>query len=130
MAWNDDDVERWLTDWPLPQDFTWKGETVWPRYQLKHGYGQWLRTAGPYHPALRGLFGLIAAIIKAIPAGHPMPTPEQLQAELKAYETVQETLGVDDEPAAEIGRGMAKAAADREALTTPLAESWPEDTQS
>lgn len=97
MAWNDDDVERWLSDFPLPQDFTWHGEKVWPRYQLRAGYGQWLRTAGSYHVALRGLFRLIAEIIKAKPIGAPMPTPDELAAELRAYESVQGSLGVDDD---------------------------------
>lgn len=136
MAWNDDDVERWLSDFPLPQDLTWRGERVWPRYALRAGYGQWLRTAGSYHAALRGLFRLVAEILKAKPVGAPMPTPEELAAELRAYEAVQGTLGVEDDADAplkttvadaiggaaierldEIGRGMARAREERDQHT-------------
>lgn len=101
-TWNDDDVEQWLTDWPLPADFTWNGQKVWPRYQLKHGYGQWLRTAGSYNPALRGLFRLICEILQAVPDGQAMPTVDQLVAALAAHAAQQPTLGLElDTPPAD-----------------------------
>lgn len=79
MAWTDDDVEAWLTDFPLPKDFVFNGEKVWPRYRVKRGYGYWLRTAGPYHPALRGLFRLIVRIVtRRVEREQPLPTPEEL----------------------------------------------------
>lgn len=125
MAWTDEDVERWLNDWPLPKDFVWRGEVVYPRYQLKHGYGQWLRTAGSYHPALRGLFRLCCSVIQALPTGAPMPSPEALAALLRPHEP-KEQAGLElDAEAPEIGRGVAKAAAERDGLTQPLGEAWP-----
>lgn len=117
MAWEREDTERWLNDYPLPADFTWRGEKVWPRYQVKHGYGQWLRTSGPYHVALRGLFALVHDLLAAVPAGAAMPAPEDLAAQLRALETVQGTLGLEaDEPA---GRRPA------DHLTSQLGEAWP-----
>lgn len=99
MAWTDQDVEKWLADYPLPADFTWHDERAWPRYQLKQGYGQWLRTAGSYHPALRGLFRAVCDLIQAIPAGAPMPSPDELAAQLRTLESVQGTLGLGSETA-------------------------------
>jgi hypothetical protein len=112
MAWTDEDVEAWLNDWPLPADFTWKGERVWPRYALKHGYGQWLRTAGSYHPALQGLFRLACQVIQGLPVGTPMPTPAQLVLALKKFETVQEALPIGDVVA-------------NDTLQQPMREAWP-----
>jgi len=91
-GWDRDDVERWLNKYPLPADMMFGGEKVWPRYQLKKGYGFWLRTAGPYHKALRGLFGLVVEIIQAVPVGKPMPTPEELQILVSNHERAQGTL--------------------------------------
>jgi hypothetical protein len=99
MAWTDQDVENWLADYPLPADFTWQGERAWPRYQLKQGYGQWLRTAGSYHPALRGLFRACCDLLQAIPTGAPLPTPDELAAQLRSFEAVQGTLGLGSETA-------------------------------
>lgn len=98
MPWEREDTERWLKDYPLPADFSWNGEAARPRYQLKEGYGFWLRTAGPYHPALRGLFKLIHEILAEKSAvGARAPTPEELAAELTAYAALQGTLGLEDD---------------------------------
>ena len=91
-GWTPDDVERWLNDFPLPMDLRFRGAVVFPRYKLKKGFGFWLRTAGPYHPALRGLFNLIVQIIQGIPVGKPMPTPEQLADQIRAHEAAQGVL--------------------------------------
>lgn len=107
-TWNDEDVENWLNDYPLPADFTWGGEKAWPRYQLKFGYGQWLRTAGSYHPALRGLFRLCCDVLQQWPTGQDMPTAEQLAIALQAEVTMGGALELD--PAADIGRGVDFAA--------------------
>ncbi|MFA6959922.1 MAG: hypothetical protein WC205_04125 [Opitutaceae bacterium] len=92
MSWREDDVMRWLNDNPLPKDLTFRGEIVWPRKVLKKGYGFWLKTSGPYHPALRGLYNLVVQIIQAIPVGKPMPTPEQLADKIRAHEAAQGVL--------------------------------------
>lgn len=92
MAWTRDDVERWLNDYPLPKDFVFRGEKVWPRYQLKKGYGFWLKTAGPYHVALRGLFQLCVQLIQEVPVGAPMPSPDELAARIRYWETLQAEL--------------------------------------
>jgi hypothetical protein len=109
MSWEREDTERWLTDYPLPADFVWNDEVVWPRYELKNGYGFWLKTAGPYHPALRGLFGLVHDILaeKSV-TGARAPSPDELAAELRAYATVQATLGIEDPapPPAATGQGI------------------------
>lgn len=108
MPWEREDTERWLKDYPLPPDFVWNGEKVWPRYQLQHGYGQWLATAGSYHPALRGLFALIHDILAEKSAtGARAPTPDELASELRAYATLQGTLGIEVE---EIPKPAAPAA--------------------
>lgn len=91
-GWNADDVERWLNDFPLPADLEFNGEKVWPRYRLKKGYGFWLRTSGPYHRALRGLFNLVVQIIQAVPVGKIMPTPEQLAEQIRAHQAAQGVL--------------------------------------
>lgn len=79
--WLPDDTERWLTDFPLPATFLWNGERAYPRYTAKKGYGFWLRTAGPYHPALRGLFMLCHSTLAALrPGVDRMPSGEQLAA--------------------------------------------------
>lgn len=85
MPWLPEDTERWLTDYPLPANFVWNGERAYPRYTLKKGYGFWLRTAGPYHAALRGLFALCHQILAGMPVGAPMPSSTQLIEELKRY---------------------------------------------
>jgi hypothetical protein len=81
--WTPDDTELWLTQNPLPQDFTWPhrkpnadGSDNWqpvlPSYRLHKGYGFWLRTT-PYFP---GLFEEIHAILLAI--GNELPTADAL----------------------------------------------------
>lgn len=90
--WTRDDVERWLTDYPLPATFVWNGTRAYPRYTLKKGYGFWLRTAGPHYPALRGLFVLCCDILIGLPTGTPMPTREQLAELLQRYVGKQESL--------------------------------------
>lgn len=113
-AWSRDDTERWLTDWPLPSDFIFRGAVAWPRYRAKFGYGQWLRTAGPYHAALRGLFLLIHEILAQIPVGHAMPTTDQLVARIREAESTQGELPLSAEDVADPNPpGMAAAAARR-----------------
>ncbi len=125
-TWQDDDVERWLNDYPLPADFMWGGEKAWPRYQLKKGYGQWLRTAGSYHPALRGLFRSICDLLQVWPVGQDLPTPDELAAELKAGESVTDSLGLElDETPSGIGRGVDFAAKLREIRANPPPETPP-----
>lgn len=86
MAWLPEDTERWLTDYPLPATFVWNGTRAYPRYTLKKGYGFWLRTAGPYHPALRGLFALCHQILASLrPGVDKMPSGTQLAEELQRY---------------------------------------------
>jgi hypothetical protein len=97
MSWEREDTERWLNDFPLPAEMTFRSEKVWPRYQLKKGYGFWLRTAGPYHPALRGLFALIHEFLLAVPVGQPMPTPELLADRVRAWEGMQAELPLSSE---------------------------------
>lgn len=101
MSWTREDTERWLNDYPLPKDFTFCGERVWPRYRLKKGYGFWLRTSGPYHPALRGLFGLCHEFLAEIPVGEAMPYPEQLAARITECESRQGELVLAPEDTAE-----------------------------
>ena len=92
MYWTREDTERWLNDYPLPADMTFRGEKVWPRYALKKGYGFWLRTAGPYHVAMRGLFALIHQFLEEVPVGSPMPTGEILMAKVNHWERLQQDL--------------------------------------
>lgn len=108
-TWTDEDTEKWMNDYPLPADFSWKGEKAWPRYTLKNGYGQWLRTAGSYHPALRGLWRSICELLQEWPVGKDMPTPEEMVYELRARETMGGLLEVDDDAPA-LGRGVDFAA--------------------
>ena len=91
MSWRDDDVERWLNDYPLPVDFLWRGQRVWPRYQLKKGYGFWLRTT-PYH---QGLFEICRDILVNWMVGQPMPDGDQLAVLLKRFEIEQGLLPLD-----------------------------------
>jgi hypothetical protein len=97
MSWDRDDTERWLSDYPLPRTMTFRGEIVWPSYHLKKGYGFWLRTAGPYHKQMRGLFVLIHEFLSAVPTGQPMPTSEILADRVRAWEQMQAELPLSDE---------------------------------
>lgn len=99
-TWTREDVERWLTDFPLPANFTFNGARVWPRYQLRCGYGQWLRTAGPYHVALRGLFSLVCEILISWPVGQVMPTPEELAEKISDHMAAQGELMLTPEDTA------------------------------
>lgn len=84
--WTHDDTERWLTDYPLPATFRWNGERAYPRYTLKKGYGFWLRVAGQYYPALRGLFAICHEILASLRPGiDPMPDGEQLAARVQSW---------------------------------------------
>jgi hypothetical protein len=96
-AWTREDVERWLTDYPLPANFTYNGARAYPRYRLRCGYGQWLRTAGPYHAALRGLFGLVCDIIIGWPVGQPLPTPDELAQKIREAAAAQGELIFSEE---------------------------------
>ena len=95
--WTDDDVMRWLDDFPLPADFTAtrvdrvkdSDEKIFtpntPVRPAHHGikFGKWLRET-PYFP---GMFEQIRDIIRAIPTadqGGILPTPEQLAEMLKS----------------------------------------------
>lgn len=95
--WTDDDVMRWLNDYPLPADFTWtrvdrtkdtkeKIETpdtlVLPAHRGV-AYGKWLRET-PYFP---GLFEMVRDIIQGLPEGAALPSPEQLAEQLKARQS-------------------------------------------
>lgn len=120
MAWTEQGVERWLTKYPLPRDFTYNGQVVWPRYVLKKGYGQWLRTAGSYYPKLRGLWRQCCDILIAWPVGKPLPTPEQLAGEIRALHSMGGALEFaaegpaalpdPDDPDNVVGRGVNFAA--------------------
>ncbi len=110
--WSRDDTERWLTDYPLPADTTFRAEKVWPRYQTKKGFGFWLRTCGPYHPALRGLFSVCHDILAAVPVGQSMPTPEQLAERVRDWESSQAELPLVDEDLAP-GEAPGMAAAEK-----------------
>lgn len=90
--WDREDTERWLNDYGLPADFVFNGAKCYPRYALKKGYGFWLRTAGPYHPALRGLFSLCHEILREIPVGSRMPYPEELADRIRAHVEAQKKL--------------------------------------
>lgn len=93
-AWTREDTEQWLNDWPLPKDFTFHGERVFPRYQLKKGYGFWLRTAGPYHLNLRGLFSLVHELLAPMAT---YPTPDQLADLIRRHEAGQATIIFSEE---------------------------------
>lgn len=92
MSWTREDTEAWLNDWPLPNDFVWNDQKVMPLYQTKKGFGFWLRTAGPYHKPLRGLFALCHEIMAEIPLGQNMPSPEELAALLHDHAARQGDL--------------------------------------
>jgi hypothetical protein len=97
-AWTLDDTERWLTDYPLPAAFKWNNTRAYPIYRLKKGYGFWLRTAGPYHPPLRGLFMLCHEILAALrPGVDPMPGGEQLAALLLSWDRRKELPWSDED---------------------------------
>jgi len=73
--WTKDDVQRWLTDYPLPPDFVWRGKKVEPSHRtLKGGFGKWLRET-PYH---QGLFEEICQLIRNMRPGQAMPSPREL----------------------------------------------------
>jgi hypothetical protein len=97
-AWTCDDTERWLTDYPLPAHFKWNNERAYPRYNLKKGYGFWLRTAGPYYPALRGLFALCHEIFSTLrPGVDPMPDGEALSELLLKWDRSKELPFTDSD---------------------------------
>jgi hypothetical protein len=95
--WTDDDVMRWLDDFPLPADFTWtrtdrvkdsKEKILTPNTAVRPAhlgvaYGKWLRET-PYFP---GLFEQIRDIIREIPPGATLPTPEELATRLRTGPT-------------------------------------------
>lgn len=101
--WTDDDVVRYLNDYPLPADFRWtrvdrhrttREKTLTPDtlvYPSHRGvaergtYGKWLRET-PYFP---GLFEKVRDIIIAIPDDAPLPTPEEIAARLHELEATQ-----------------------------------------
>ncbi len=104
--WTVDDTERWLTDYPLPASFMWNGTRAYPRYTAKKGYGFWLRTAGPYHPPLRGLFMLCHRVLAGLrPGVDPMPSGEQLAAMLIANPRTDKELPWSDEDKRSIAPG-------------------------
>jgi hypothetical protein len=83
--WDDIATEGWLTEYPLPADFTWQDRygrerAVLPSYRIKGGYGKWLAET-PYFP---GLFELIHKILARAPSDQPL-TAEWLVAELDEY---------------------------------------------
>lgn len=82
-AWTKDHTERYLTKNPLPGDFWWKGRQVIPHYQLKKGYGFWLRTT-PYH---RGLFD---AVHRHLATCEVWPTGEEIAAAMREFEKKEE----------------------------------------
>lgn len=103
--WTDDDVMRWLDDFPLPADFTWTrvdrtkdtrekiytaNTPVRPAH-LGVAYGKWLRET-PYFP---GLFEQIRDIIQAVPAGVAMPTPDELAERLRSGAGPQQQVTFD-----------------------------------
>lgn len=118
--WQIDDTERWLTDWPLPATFKWNGARAYPRYTAKKGYGFWLRTAGPYHPALRGLFMLCHRMLATLRAGvDPMPSGEQLAAMLQKEQRPAAELPWSEEDRAAIEPGTLNPAENVPAMDSP-----------
>lgn len=77
--WDLDDTERYLTDFPLPNDFTWRGRAVVPRYRISKGYGFWLRTT-PYHP------GLFEAVHRFIARCEHLPAPVEMAVAMRELE--------------------------------------------
>lgn len=84
-AWSEIQTEGWLTEFPLPADFTWADRygverPVLPKYKISGGYGKWLHET-PYFP---GLFEHIHAIIARASAEQEL-TPEWIVEQLAAY---------------------------------------------
>lgn len=126
--WTIEDTEHWLTDWPLPATFMWNGTRAYPRYTLKKGYGQWLRTAGPYHAALRGLFMLCHQTLAALrPGVDRMPAPEQLAALLLRQQRPAEDLPWSAEDKAAIAPGAMNPAENAPSAHEPSGN--PNETQ-
>lgn len=83
--WDEMSTEGWLTEYPLPADFTWtdrygKERPVLPTYRIKGGYGKWLHET-PYFP---GLFELVHKILALAPSDQPL-TPDWLVERLNAH---------------------------------------------
>lgn len=84
-VWTEIQTEGWLTEYPLPADFTWTDRygterPVLPKYRISGGYGKWLHET-PYFP---GLFEHIHEIIARAPAEQEL-TPEWIVEKLAAY---------------------------------------------
>lgn len=94
MSWTRDDTERFLTKYPLPPDFTYRGAVVRPRYNLKKGYGFWLRTT-PYHQGLFERAHEILALLVTLPS--PAQLAHLINEAVKA-EGTQEALPLAIEP--------------------------------
>lgn len=118
--WLPEDTENWMTDYPLPATFIWNGERAYPRYRLKKGYGQWLRTSGQYYPALRGLFRLCHEILASCEI---MPTRDQLAALVDRQNGRAEPLPMFPED-------MATPAAVNPAEDAPGSAAAPQPTQT
>lgn len=89
MKWSLDETEMYVTKWPLPADFVWRGRVVRPQHRtLKKGYGFWLRTT-PYH---RGLF---AACHRVLEVCEVFPTGHELAAAVLAQEKAQLGLALE-----------------------------------
>lgn len=91
--WSVLQTESWLTEYPLPADFTWldrygKERAVLPTYKVR-GYGKWLKDT-PYFP---GLFEEAHDILARASADTVL-SPEWLAEQLNARRPkgVQETL--------------------------------------
>jgi hypothetical protein len=83
--WSEIQTEGWLTEYPLPVDFTWpdrygRQRSPLPTYRIKGGYGKWLHET-PYFP---GLFELIHGIIARAPSDTVL-TIEWLVEELNKF---------------------------------------------
>lgn len=120
MSWEREDSERWLSDNPLPRSFSFNGEVTWPKYKLKKGYGQWLRTAGSYHPALRGLFALCHEILAGLPVGRPMPGGTELAELIDAESLKQGALSIPTETQEKPSDNPTSNPGDSPALSTPV----------
>ena len=80
--WSEIQTEGWLTEYPLPVDFTWpdrygRERRVLPTYRIKGGYGKWLAET-PYFP---GLFELCHRLLALAPS-EQLLTAEWLAMEL------------------------------------------------
>lgn len=80
--WSSEDTVRYLNRMPLPPDFTWRGLVVQPRYQIKKGYGFWLRTT-PYHP------GLFEHVNRYVARCEELPEPEAIAAAMNEIEEAE-----------------------------------------